>query len=365
VSFSTSGSDSTPPIGSEQPAPHYLFLVAVSAGVCFLVAWLYVVFLPMAFQSRDLPLWLAKKSIMDSCDLGSVAVFGDSRAVAAVMPTVMPFRVSNFAMSGTGPVETYFMVERALRCPNVPKIVIISHGPGHFDAYDGFWSLGPSLGFLSYRDLRTIDAQASRFKDERFGQAVLADGLPSALRDWLYSIRFPPFFFSSIANAYIGTRWWHNRSEFRKALETRGQALFGTQDGTSELAEESNLQVFNVSEVGDYFFSATLDALEKRNVKTLFVGMPMNESTYRRMGSQVNQGFEDYLITKQKQFANFSLIGRPTKCWPDIFFGDAWHFNNRGAQTFSEQLGLFLRARLDDDVLSTISDDCGQKISSH
>jgi hypothetical protein len=280
------------------------------------------------------------------------------------MPKVMPFRVSNFAMSSTGPVDTYFMVERALRCPNLPKILIISHGPGHFDSYAGFWNEGPLLGFLSYRDLRMVDALTSRFKDNRLKEAVRADGLPSALRDWMYSIRFPPFYFGSVVNAYVGARWWHNQSEYHKAQESRGQALFGTQDGASELAEESKLQTFSVSEVADYFFSSTLDALEKRDVKTMFVGMPMNESTYRRMGSQVNQGFEAYLNTKHKRFPNFSLIGKPAPCWPDALFGDAWHFNDRGAEAFSQQLGLFLQARLNGNSSSTIADTCGEKAVS-
>lgn len=286
----------------------------------------------MAFLSRDYPLWLAKKAMADKCDLGSVAVFGNSRAVAAVVPGIMPLPVSNLAMSSTGPIETYFVVDRALRCKTLPKAVIISHSLGHFGDDRDFWDEAPLLGSLDYAQLREIDAQAQRFKDESVRGLKDREGLPGAIRDWLYTARFPPLYFASLLNGYVGMRWWHNKNALVDATRSGGHALFGQFERSSDLADESKMSTFRLSPLTDYYFNKTLQLLSSRNVPTLFIAMPLNQSTYDKLNSKVHAGFQAYLQAKEDEFHGFHVLGDVISCWPDGFFGDAWHFNERGAE---------------------------------
>ena len=52
----------------------------------------------------------------------------------------MPIPVTNLALSGTSPIETYFAVRRALRCETPPKLVVIAHGPLKFSSDSDYWA---------------------------------------------------------------------------------------------------------------------------------------------------------------------------------------------------------------------------------
>jgi hypothetical protein len=86
------------------------------AGLAFLctwaLLWLYILAFPMAYQDRDYPLAVAKETLLSQCLPDQVAVFGDSKAVAGVLPTAMTIPVQNFAFPAATPVETYFFVQR-------------------------------------------------------------------------------------------------------------------------------------------------------------------------------------------------------------------------------------------------------------
>ena len=106
----------------------------------FAAVWLWIVALPSAFLDREYPIWQAKLRLLDTCDLGSILVVGDSRAAADIIPALLPGRASNLAIGGAQPVESYFAVKRALQCPNPPGRVVISHSMGHFFLPDTFWT---------------------------------------------------------------------------------------------------------------------------------------------------------------------------------------------------------------------------------
>jgi hypothetical protein len=323
-------------------AARYLAWSACTAAAAFALVWLYVAMMPMAFLSRDYPLWLAKKAMIDKCDLGSVALLGDSRAVAAVMPTVMPLEVSNLALSSSTPIETYFAVARMLRCNDPPKLVVIAHGPGHFSGDASFWDEGPTVGYLGYRDLADIADHAALLGDHDSIPSKERDGLPSAVLRWLYNVRFPPIYFASLLHGYGGARFWHNEAAYKAAVESRGQALFGTGDGSDGLADESSLKAFRVSALEGYYFTRTLALLASRHIETFFIAMPMNQSTHQKLARVVRADMLAYLHSEEARFTNFHVIGDPVACWPDRYFGDAWHFNRNGAAAFSRELGSWL-----------------------
>ncbi len=339
--------------------PGFLEWLGVTFVALFGLAWIYVAAAPMAFLSRDYPLWVAKRTMLDACQLGSVAVFGDSRTLAAIDPRVMPVAVKNFALSGTSPIETYFAVSRALRCPTPPRLVVIAHGPLKFTADPDYWNFGARTGFLGLRAMRLVDDDAGRLHDRELQRLRRGDQLPPMVRDLLFAVRFPGFYFDSLVNAGLAARWAHNRRALHDCLSASGHALFGTASGSSELTTEVKAGNASISPLIDLYLSRTLGLLAKRGVPVLLLAMPINQASYDRVPKRVGEQVANYLRATSMRFHGTRVVGPAVPCWPDRFFGDAWHFNANGAEAYSRELGEWLRAELAGRNPAALADRCG------
>jgi hypothetical protein len=345
-------------VTEQSASPAFLTWFLVAFAIAFGLVWVYVAVLPMAFLSRDYPLWIAKRTMLDECRLGSVAVFGDSRTLAATVPDAMPVPVTNFAMSGTSPIETYFAVRRALRCPTPPKLVVIAHGALKFASDSDYWNFSARTGFLDYSDMRAVDADAARLGDGEIGALRRGDQLSPGLRGALFAIRFPAFYFDSLVNSFVMARWQHNLTAMHEALLSSGHALFGTAPGSSEVAGDGLATAYATSPLIDLYFSRTVRLLAQRGVPVVVLSMPVNQATYVRMQPAVRQAFTAYLLEKAREFPNLRVVGPTAPCWPDRFFGDAWHFNADGAAEFSAVLGVWLRDVLAGRGVAELPDRC-------
>lgn len=331
-------------------------------GIAFVIAfgivWAYVAMVPMAFLSRDYPLWIAKRTLMDECRLGSVLVFGDSRAVAATVPNVMAVSVTNLAQSGASPIETYFAVRRALRCPTPPKLVVIAHSAPKFGSDSDYWTSFARNGFLDYADMRQVDRDAARLHDTEIGDLSPMDHLQPAWRDFLFAVRFPPLYFGSLVNGFVGARWQHNRDSLREALLSSGHAVFGNNPGSDSVAGEGQDPIFGTSPLVNLYFSRTLELLADRSIPVLLFSIPINRATYKRMPPEFSARFDDYLRAKARDLPNTHVVDPVIPCWPDRFFGDAWHFNAQGATAYSRKLGDWLHAVLADGIVGNLPNAC-------
>ncbi len=315
-------------------------------GIAFLGAfalvWVYVATMPMAFLSRDYPLAIAKRTLIDQCRSGSVVVFGDSRTLAAMVPDEMPIAMMNLAQSGSSPIETFFAVRRLLHCATAPKAVVIAHGAMKFSSDSDYWTSFVRNGVLDYADMREVDRDAAALHDTEILDLAHGDQIKPALREFLYSMRFPAFYFDSLIHGFVAARWQHNRSALRENLSSSGHSLFGTASGSSEIAGEGPNSNFNASPLIDLYFSRTLEMLSKRGVKVIFVTMPVNHATYVQIPQRLGENFGAYLRGKAAQFPGLHVVGPTIPCWPDEFFGDAWHFNASGAELYSRTFGRWL-----------------------
>lgn len=312
----------------------------------FLLVWAYVAWMPMAFLSRDYPMWIAKQTMLSECRPDAVAVFGDSRAVAGIVPDVMQLRVSNFAMSGSSPIETYFAVQRALRCPDPPRLVVIAHSAVKYTDDADFWVFSARTGFLSHKEISDVEADAIRLQDPQLDDARGGLRLPPWLRDTLFATHFPPLYFASLVDGFVGLRWWHNRAALQAALISHGQALFGKSPGCASLADEARNEPFRVMPLTDLYFTRTLALLAQHHVPLVVLTMPINQATFRMVSPQLGVRFDRYLRDKTAGLPNVLVADARLPCWPDNAFGDAWHFNQQGADAYSRLLDGRLRALL-------------------
>lgn len=273
----------------------YLAVLAAVMAAGFALVWAWVVAMPLAYLDPEYPIWRAKLAMLRRCDLGEVLVVGDSRAAVDVMPALLPVKTVNLAVGGGMPIEAYIAVARALTCPVPPRRVVISLDAAHFATPDLFWERTVKFGFVGLADMALLRRLARETGDASLANPKLPDGLPAALRGWLYAWRFPPLYFSSLATGGVFLRLWRNQRAFADALAARGRSFFGRDDGSSTVAVEGHMAAFVPLPVLDRYFDRMLALLAAHGIPADFIAMPMNLATGRAVLPGVRAGFAAYL----------------------------------------------------------------------
>jgi hypothetical protein len=323
----------------------YLRLLALSAAVSFAAVWLWVATMPMAYMDMGYPSWRAKRLLLDRCDLGETVILGDSRAAADILPARLPFHATNLAVGGGEAIEAYSAMVRALRCPNPPKHVIISLVPTHFAQPDLFWERSVRFGDFTPAEIASLRDISHRSGDLSVYAGHQSDGVPLPIRDWLYQVRFPTVYFSSLIHGGGFLRWWRNQQVLQETLNASGHYYFGTGDGSDIVTGEGHLDVFQPLPVLDQYFDKLLALLDQRGIEAEFLGMPVNEATWHAIHPRVRQQFVLYLASYERRYRYFHVATEIMPHWPDRFFGDQFgHLNPEGAERFSRQLAQRLQA---------------------
>src|SRR5689334_19132896 len=133
----------------------YLLRFGASLLAVFLAIWAYIAFMPMAFYESGFASWKAKQAMLDDCQVGQVAFFGDSRLEAGVAPALLPVQSVNFGLPAGTAVETRSAVRRATACATPPTQAVIALTPSHLGALNRFfWLLSVRYGFITPAELR-------------------------------------------------------------------------------------------------------------------------------------------------------------------------------------------------------------------
>jgi hypothetical protein len=321
----------------------YLAVAALSAGCVLALVWAWVALMPLAFLDPEYPAWAAKETMIARCDVGQIAVVGDSRAAADIMPRLMPYATSNLAVGGGEAIEALSAARRALACPQPPRLVVISINPGQFVHPDLFWGRTVRFGFLRSAEIAEL-ANASRTTgDWSVYESGQGDGLTGRVRAALYAVRFPTLYFGSLVKGGGFLRLWDNRRALAEHLASRGQYFFGTAPGCGDVAIEGHLDAFRPLPVLDLYFDRLLALLKAHGVPAIFVAMPVNRETWQASRPTLRAGFAAYLRRYEAKYPNFRVITPTMIGWPDRFFGDDFsHLNPAGARRLSASLARCL-----------------------
>ncbi|HTB45863.1 MAG TPA: hypothetical protein VK741_19740 [Acetobacteraceae bacterium] len=330
-----------------RPVPRYLAVLATVMVAGFALVWAWVAAMPLAYLDPEYPVWRAKLAMLRHCDIGDVLLVGDSRLAVDVIPALLPVKATNLALGGGMPIETYIVAARALTCPVPPRRVVISLGAPHFATPDLFWERSVKFGFVTSNDLALLRRLSRETGDAALEAPKAPDGLPSALRGWLYQWRFPSLYFSSLVKGRGFLRLWHNEATFAMTLAARGQAFFGLDAGSSSVAAEGHMDAFVPLPVLDRYFDRMLALLAARGIPADFIAMPMNQTTGNAVLPAVRDGFAAYLARYEARYPLFHVIGPPMPAWPDRYFGDEFsHLNPEGAALLSMPFGRCLQGGL-------------------
>jgi hypothetical protein len=230
---------------------HYLLALTIATVVSFTMVWGWVAAMPLAYLDPEYAFWRAKQDLLASCDLGEVLILGDSRAAAGIIPAQLPMRGTNMAVGGGKPVEAVAVLQRALACPDKPRLVVLSFDASHFMQPDLFWERTVRYGLLDASDLRDLARISAETADWSVFDARRTDGLPPRIRIALYTMRIPSLYFGNLLKGGVILRWWSNADRYADGIAARGQYFFGTDPGSSAIAHEGGLGRFAAAPVLD------------------------------------------------------------------------------------------------------------------
>jgi hypothetical protein len=327
-------------------SPHrFLALMVGSAVVLFGATWLWIATMPMAYLDPEYPAWRAKQILLARCDLGEILILGDSRAATAMLPANWRTRATNLAVGGGEPIEALAALDRALRCPVPPRLVILSLDAVHFTQPDLFWERTARFGFVDADEIATLRKVSQQLGDMSIYEVRHTDGLPSWLRDVMYQVRFPSLYFTSLTKGGVLLRWPRNRAMLVATLAARGQYFFGTAAGSDIVAADGHLQEFRPLPVLEWYFNRILQQLVAHGIPAVFIAVPMNDATARAAAPCVSSTFRAWLAGYEARYPGFRVVGDVMPHWPDAWFGDGFaHLNPEGAARFSTGLEQCLDA---------------------
>jgi hypothetical protein len=319
-------------------------LLLATAALALALTWAYVLAAPMAFLESGYAVWSAKQALLRGCDLGDLAIFGDSQPEAAIMPERLSEKAANISFGAASPVEMSGFVGRALHCPAPPSRVVLALEPMNFqDVSEFLWRNDARFGFIGFAELEAIRHTADRLGDPAFEQANTGDGLRGLPRDLLYALHFPPLYFSALVQARGFGRYRINQARFAAVRRSRGFVPYASPQADDLVAEVAALDRFAPIALQDYYLGRMLELLRDRGVAVELLTLPITEATGQRLKPEIRAQFAAYLAGFAARYANVHVLGPVLPVWPDRLFSDRNHLNPEGAAAYSARFDACLR----------------------
>jgi len=311
-----------------------LLLIVLIGG--FGGAWAFSSTERNGYMDQDFGQWTAKMHMIRDCEVGDIAVIGDSRASAAIVPAAMsPERVSNLALTGATPIEGYFELQHILRCPVAPRVILLAYAPRQYEEAGWFWLHAARYGFFSLQELEEV-----RHAEQQVGVADLYKGAfgtepPGIMKNWLYVHNFPPFNFASMLAARGFGRAAMNDKVRRDTLASGGQHLEGTAACAKKPGWEAAQAHFLPDLLIALFLHRLIDEASSRGIQVELLFPPISTLTAKAIAPAYKAEFDAYLMQLRHELPQVGMIGSAFPVMDDCSFGDEHHVNQKGADAFT------------------------------
>ena len=315
----------------------------------------------MTFLPSGYPVWVAKEYMLDHCDLGELMEFGNSLLEAAIVSHGLPLVSTNFSAGGVSPLDSYFLVHKALACPNHPKRVILAFGVGDFlSLQEGFWANTVRFGIIRAEAIDDITNTARRLNNSSFDDYITGDGLSGWRRNVVYVHHFLPIYFDSLVGGGFFLRATSNRALYANALARRGQMPYrGLQAAGAPNRNKPPPPGFHPLPIETEYFERMVTELTQAGVLIDFIMMPVTPT--RAAGLHANnleRDFVSFLRDIERRHPNFHLSQSAAPIWPDREFVDGTHLHPEGAARFTRLLNDCLRMTSADWQSGTYTRSC-------
>ncbi len=347
MSFSIFSSDLAEDADRDREGPgRFLAFAALAAFVVLAALWTLTSQFRQGFLAPEYGMWVAKKEMVASCQFGSTVILGDSRMVADVLPGPLG-NATNLALGGASPIEMYYMLLRASRCPNPPRRVVISFSPAQLMEAEYFWPRTALFDFLDYDELDEVRAASRRLGDDLLYQSPNIGDFDAVVTNWLHAHHFPSYYMSSIINGRVVGRLgtYHEIHDSVEAMA--GHHLYGHAAGAPVVAEEAEMRRFHAAPLLDDYFRRLLALAERNGMRVDYIAAPWNDTTFERLKPGFTDQLAAYLAGLSEAHPDFRLLA-PVTHMDDAYFGDPAHLNAKGAAAFTAQVVALLRVANND-----------------
>lgn len=320
--------------------PHLWYLAAILLCTVFMlgVMWIYTSTQGVRFLESGYSVWSAKRTLLRNCDLGDVAVFGDSRVDSAVVPARFSTTATNLGFAGGTPIENYFFVKSVLACKTKPRMLVLSFNPGAFEiVLPWLWDNAIRYGAIGWPELSLVRSEAERLGDLSYSAIKPQMGIDGFLRDLTYASHFPGIYFTSLVESRLGLRTQKNRQKFDEVINARGYPSYGngTRATVADVAPDNS--AFAPLPLQKSFFEMTVAMLDREKIDTYFLITPYSEKSSRAKSSRYMSAYLQFLRQMSAQYPHFHLLQEEVPFWPEAMFVDGSHLNENAANIFSRQ----------------------------
>jgi len=311
----------------------------------FGAVWIWVASNFIVFMDRGYAMWAAKMQIAHNCTMGRLAILGDSRPMADIIPPLVGAGVVNLAFGGVTAVENYIFAKQILNCSNLPKAVILSLTPVSFKKIGKLVDQAAYNGLLTFSDLEDI---RNHTREMNYGPYDLdfKQDIELRVKEVGYATRFPPYYFSQVKDAFISPHAWENKEVFDYTSKMYGwfwDFMPGNPFGHSH-AEETGWDDFTPFPFSDYYLHQLLALFESKHIPVYFVAMPYNEDSFQIMKPEFIEAYTAYINSVVKQYPGTHILGPLFSSIPWDKCYDSYHLNPQGARMYSERLRQLLNS---------------------
>jgi hypothetical protein len=320
----------TSEFGSFFRAVGLVFVLLVGAS------WVWAARGPMWFLDPEYPMWVAKNEMISECRKDATVIIGDSRAVAGLIPAHLDPSTVNLALGGATPVETYYVAQRILKCPDLPRKVILSISPYHFATADSYWTRAALFSFLSFSEMEEVRKLSESLHDKSLYSVSRTGSIEDRLTNFLYASHFPAFYTGSMKAGMVYRRKHTNDEWLDEVKRQRGYHSFGTDDGSTALSfEVTAMSGFHSRPIFDAYFDRLLTLFADKGIEVNFVPMPMSDLSYKGLPAGFRQDYTAYIDGFRQRHPNFHVTGDLIPVLPWKYFGDRNHLNRAGAEVWT------------------------------
>lgn len=313
-------------------------------GKCILAALpiiaivLYTALCPMMYMDEEYPAWRFSKRVAEGKECVGVnfntVILGDSVAMSSFNPKYLSDSTVNLAVGGGTTIEAYYFLKEYLENHNAPQNVIVMFAPFHYHEIDNyetrtvyFKALPISDAIEVYKSAKNNDADIIYNKD-----VILADIECRA--------SLPMKYIPAITAARFAGRKSTNDSLYNELIDRRGYGTFGVSDGCDAVSYESTQSWLNMDGaawcIGEYL--GRIGGLCHENGINLLIVQPaLNEATMEAMDDSYLEEHANVMGFYNMQLSE-AKIESDLRCYPNEYFGDVSHLNEKGAKVFSEEM---------------------------
>ncbi|WP_435103484.1 hypothetical protein [Arhodomonas sp. AD133] len=312
----------------------YLAMLAACICLVYCAVWAATELGRWHFLGPEFGMWQAKSDLLAQAGetTPDTLVIGDSRAMAAVRPGLLPGRnVYNLALGGGTTVEAYYVLSELAASDALPETLVLSFAPFHLEFEDAFWARTVAFRFLTPSYLLDLYARGGW---RTFGKGPLEAtgrylGLP------YYRV---PALRKALDEGFHGRT---TRRLYRETMTQRGWHLFGDMQAPRCLVQETALESFTPDALLTGYLKRTLEIAQDNGIDIYYVSLPYSTYNISRIRPGYLAGYRSYIADLTDRYGA-ARIATPAAV-PLTMMGDCSHVNVAGAKVLTSLIAQAIR----------------------